>query len=322
MRSYCISHAKDVDGLVSASLVVAAKGAKFKLTDYDDLLDELDAVPDVDELVLCDLGTDPGKFHKFSAKIAGISRRMKVTYIDHHFLTLESKLELKKLGVRVVHNPRECAGMLAYKTFRRSLPEGAKQLALYAAVTDYMDNSSMSKDLMQRFDRHYVLLEATLLSYAVAKKGSDPRFLEMIVRRLSEMKLPHEIDGVPKYALEQLGTVESLAALVRESGKALGHLAFAETTEHATGNVAKLLLGAFDVPVGLAFREKERKGWVEVSLRGTLDCPVHLGQTLSALAEKFGGNGGGHKLAAGCSVPRKDIEQLVGELDSRLAAAV
>ena len=71
MRSFCISHAKDVDGLTSAALVVAARKALFRVTDYDDLLEELDAVPKgVDELILCDLGTDPAKFPKFSAKAA------------------------------------------------------------------------------------------------------------------------------------------------------------------------------------------------------------------------------------------------------------
>jgi RecJ-like exonuclease len=317
LRSFCISHAKDVDGLTSAALVVAARNALFRVTDYDDLLDELDAIPKaVDELILCDLGTDPGKFPKFSAKIGELSARMSVTYIDHHYLTPQAKLELKKLGVRVVHNPGECAGMLTYRTFRESLPEGAKQLALYAAVTDYMDNSPLSKKLMQRFDRHFILLEATLLSYAVARRGSDPRFLENVVRSLSKMELPHKIPGVPRYALQQLEVVESLAEVVRQTGKLLGRVAFAETKEHATGNVAKLLLGAFDVPVAVAFREKDRKGWVEVSLRGTPETRVHLGQTISRLAENFGGNGGGHRLAAGCSVPREHILQLIEELGS------
>jgi hypothetical protein len=44
-QHHCISHIKDVDGLSSAALVVAARGGTFRLTDYDDVLDELDAVP-------------------------------------------------------------------------------------------------------------------------------------------------------------------------------------------------------------------------------------------------------------------------------------
>src|SRR5580658_9872247 len=37
MAHHCISHIKDVDGLSSAALVLAAKGGTFRLTDYDDL---------------------------------------------------------------------------------------------------------------------------------------------------------------------------------------------------------------------------------------------------------------------------------------------
>ncbi len=316
LRSFCISHAKDVDGIVCAALLVAARGAGFGLTDYDDLIDSLEAVPSVDEFVLCDLGTDPTKFPKFAAMIGAIAKRAKVTYIDHHFMTPGAKRELRTLGVRVVHDSRECAGMLTYRTFKNQIPDAGKLLALYAAVTDYLDNSPMSNRMMQRFDRHYVLLEATLLSYAVARKGGDAAYRRMLVNELSKMKLPHEIDEVVTHALEQAGQVRALSEQVGKSGTVRGRVAYAETTEHATGNIAKLLLGTFDVPVALAFREKERKGWVEVSLRGTSECPVHLGRAISALASKFGGDGGGHRLAAGCSIPRKNIQALIAELDA------
>src|SRR5580698_10953866 len=61
--NHCISHVKDADGLCSAALTLAARGGTFRLTDYDQLIDELDGVPkDATELVLCDLGTDPSRF--------------------------------------------------------------------------------------------------------------------------------------------------------------------------------------------------------------------------------------------------------------------
>ncbi len=318
MRSYCISHAKDVDGIASAALVVAARGAAFKLTDYDGLLDELDAVPEVEELVLCDLGTDPARFPNFADRMRRITKNSRVTYIDHHFMTRAAKLELRGLGLRLVHSAAECAAMLTYRTYRSELPEDAKLLALYGAVTDYLDISPMAGKMMQRFDRHFVLLEATLLSYAVAKRGDEESYLNTLVGELSRMKLPHEISGVARSALQQVDAVKALAESVRRSGIVTGRMVYAETTQHATGNVAKLLLGGFDVPVAVAFREKHRKGWIEVSLRGTLECRTHLGKTISLLAEKYGGDGGGHRLAAGCSIPRKNIQPLLDELGSRV----
>ena len=43
-----------------------------------------------------------------------------------------------------------------------------------------------------------------------------------------------------------------------------------------------------------------------MSLRCTSECKVHLGQTISEIAGRHGGNGGGHARAAGCTVPLRD----------------
>src|SRR5437899_12973502 len=94
----------------------------------------------------------------------------------------------------------------------------------------------------------------------------------------------------------------------------MGMLAYMRTDQHATGSIAKLLIGAFDVPVGVAFREKSEPGWYEVSFRGTSDCKVHLGRVVGRLAERYGGSGGGSKLAAGCTTRRRKIVSLRTEL--------
>jgi RecJ-like exonuclease len=299
-------------------MVVAARGGGFKLSDYDSLIDDLNEVPEeADELIICDLGTDPKKLPVFVSTLQRVAKKMKVLYIDHHFLTSEAKRRIRDSGVKLIHNVNECSGMLTYRTFKESLPEGAKLPALYAAVTDYMDNSPMARKMMERYDRHYVLFEATLLSHSIAQNGDDRQFLEKLVRELSKMKMPHSIDEVPKLALLQAEKMERLAAEVRNLASRLKNVAYMRTDQHSTGSVAKLLLGAIDVNVGIAFREK-RKRWFEVSLRGTSESKAHLGQLVIKAALKHGGNGGGHKRAAGCTIPKEKMKTFLEEIDGSL----
>jgi single-stranded-DNA-specific exonuclease len=318
LKTFCISHVKDVDGIGAAALVIAARRADFVLTDYENLIEELDRVPkNIGELVLCDLGTDDSTRQRFIEKMVGLASRCKVTYIDHHFLPEAAKKKLTGGGVRLVHDGKECASMLTYLTFKDSLPEGVRNIALFGAVTDYMDSSETCKKMMEKTDRQYILVESTLLALAVARMGDREGFPQMVARELAKMKQPHEIDNVAELALEQLKEVGLMARQVRSRGRKIGRLAYMKTNQYSTGNVAKLLIAAFDVPVGASFKEKQ-KGWCEVSLRGTSECRAHLGKTIGRLALKVGGSGGGHKLAAGCHIPSGKVDQVLRELSSRV----
>ncbi|MGP8124305.1 MAG: DHHA1 domain-containing protein [Nitrososphaerales archaeon] len=318
MKAFCISHVKDVDGLGSAALVSAATGAEVLLSDYDELLDNLAKVPPgTEKFVLCDLGADNANLEGFLKALKRIAKSAEVTYIDHHFMAQATKRRLRQGGIRLVHNEDECSSMLAYLTFKDSLPEGARLVALCGAVTDYMDDSPAARRLMEQADRQFVLLEATMLAYALGRKGEQNGFPEMVVSELSKMKRPHEIAGVPHLAVGQLVEVARLAERVKEQGKKMGRLAYMITTQHSTGNVAKLLVGAFEVPVGVALKEKQ-PGWYEVSLRSTSECRIHLGRTIDRIASKLGGNGGGHRKAAGCRVPVSKVDAMLAELSKKV----
>ncbi len=311
MKSFCISHIKDVDGLGAAGIVRAATGAEVLLSDYDTLMEDLGRVPpDTEQFVLCDLGADNSNIDEFIGRLGKIARKAKTTYIDHHFMSPSTKRRIKAAGVRLVHDDKECSSMLAYLTFRKELPERARMIALCGAVTDYMDGSPKGKKMMEQADRQFILLEASMLSFALGRKGTADGFPQKVAAELALMKHPHEIEGVPIYAVEQLAEVEALGKEVKTKGKKVGRLAYMVTTQYSTGNIAKLLIGVFEVPAGVALKQKQ-KGWYEVSLRGTSECRVHLGKTIDRIANRLGGNGGGHRLAAGCRIP-------VGRLDEML----
>jgi len=309
---------KDVDGLGSAALVTAAIGAEVALSDYDDLLENLARVPsETEKFVLCDLGADNANIGKFLDGLKRIAEHAEVTYIDHHYMTPQTVEELRRSGIRLVHNTKECSSVLAFEEFKESLPQRASLVALLGAVTDYMDDSPTARKLMERADRQFVLLEATMLAYALSKKGSSDDFPMRIVSQLAKMKYPHEILGVPKLAFDQLEDVKKLSEEVKKKGRKMGRLAYMITSQHSTGNVAKLLVGAFDVPLGVAMKEK-RAGWYEVSLRSTSECKIHLGRTIDRIANRLGGKGGGHRNAAGCSLPASKAKTMLSELSTKV----
>lgn len=317
MKAYCVSHRKDVDGLGSGALAVAATGGKVILSDYDDLVENLKLIPDdADRVVLSDLGADSADFPEYLEQMRRIAKHAQVTHIDHHYMSEERKRLVRKAGVQLVHDVSECASVLGYMTFRKVLPERARLIALCGAVTDYMDDAPVAKKLMEQGDRQFILLEATLLSQALGLRGSEEGFPEMVVRELSMMKHPHEIKGVPEAAIEQLRREAHLGELVKAKGKKMGRIAYMVTDEHSTGNVANLLIGAFEVPVGVAMKEKQR-GWYEVSLRSTSEARIHLGTTISGIAARLGGSGGGHRKAAGCRIPVSEAGAMLKALAAK-----
>ncbi len=318
MKAYCLTHRKDVDGLGSGALAVAATGGELILSDYDDLIENLKRVPDeADRVVLSDLGADSADFPAYLEEMKRLTKHAEVTHIDHHYMSEARKRQARKAGVELVHDTTECASMLTYKTFREQLPERAKLVALCGAVTDYMDDSPMAKRLMEQGDRQFILLEATLLSAALGRKGEDKGFPELVVSELAKMRHPHEIPGVSEAAVEQLEREAKLGEHVKAEGKRKGRLAYMVTTQYSTGNVAKLLIGAFEVPVGVAMKQKQ-EGWYEVSLRSTSEAKVHLGTAIGKIAARLGGSGGGHRKAAGCRVPVSRADEMLEALARKL----
>jgi len=318
-KSVCVSHRKDVDGLASAALVQGAKGTEVLLAGYNDVLAILRQIQGVKEVYICDLGLNPSITPGFLAELDRLSQSSSVTYIDHHPLNEELKGQIRAKGVDLVHSVEECAGVLTYLKLRDELPAESFLLACYAAVTDYLDTQPLARQLMQRFDRQFILLEATMLSYAISRRNGDPLFLASVINRLAKMTYPHQIEGVQAAAAVQAEEIVKLSSTLSKEGQRMRNFAYAETREEATGLVANLLFGAFDTPVAFAYRI-ESEGVFEGSLRGSYTLDKNLGSIATVLAQQLGGSGGGHKKAAGVRVPVTRLKEFLDLLDHGLEA--
>lgn len=319
-----VSHRKDADGLACAALVRHLTGAQVLLADYSDLVETLKQVPEANDVFICDLGLNKTMFSDFSSQLTRLKSRARVHYIDHHPLNSEFSDELRKLDIDVYHSTEESAAMLVYKKFEDKLSRSPamKIVACCGAITDYLDLQPFARKIISSFDRQFLLYEATVLAFSISIIGRDGpesnSHLVKIAEELASEKMPHEIQDASSYAQEFASHSAALIEKVKREGKKMRNFAYFKTKESSTGNVANFLVGSFNVPVGVAFREEE-PGYYEISMRGSEESNHDLGKIVSKISNKFSTSGGGHPRAAGARIKVSQFEEFLDLLDEDLS---
>jgi RecJ-like exonuclease len=244
----------------------------------------------------------------------------KVTYIDHHDLEEEAKREIKKIGVTLIHSTEECTSVQVYKRFKKKLSSNASFFAAAGALTDYLDNRPISSSLISRYDRQFLMLESTAMSYMISSNQNNEDYLYNIVNILSAMKFPHEIEGgfleAEKYAKKISIAINSLSHEI----KTKNNLALVQNNlDLASSTVVNFVLGNSEKKIAMVYKYKEEKEVFIISIRGSKDCNVHLGRTVNDIASELGGSGGGHDKACGAVIPKDSFNTFVEILDKKLS---
>jgi oligoribonuclease NrnB/cAMP/cGMP phosphodiesterase (DHH superfamily) len=318
-----VSHRKDADGLTAAAIIRYMTKAKVYLTDYSDMVDTLSKVPNANEIFICDLGLNKVTFPGFLSQIERLSA-CNIHYFDHHPIDREFVEALTSARVELYHSTEESAAMLIYKKYEELLSYSPhmKILACCGAITDYMDLQPFAKKIISSFDRQFLLYEATVLSFSIAmigRTGSESnRQLIQIVSNLASEKYPHEIENASNYAQEFASHSADLIERVRKHGKRMNNFAYFKTEESSTGNVANFLIGAFGVPVGVAFRQEE-PGYFEISTRSSEESRHDLGKILRKISSELETSGGGHRHAAGARIRKTQFDEFLSRLDQELS---
>jgi RecJ-like exonuclease len=309
-ESFCISHGKDVDGITSASLVKMVTNATVYLVNYDKIIKVLSSIDDNSEVYVCDLGMNDSIADDFINECKRITKKGRLTYIDHHILKPNIKRRLIESNITLVHSRKECAGVLTYEHLKKSLPKGASILACYAAITDYLDNQPIAKSLISNYDRQLVLFESTMLAYAFAYSGARQKFGNEIVNELKNLKFPHEIKDVSELANKQAEKMKEAMEKINNDAKSYRHFACMESNESTIGLIANLIIGELNVPVGFVYKYNSN-GFYEMSFRARYDSNANLGQIVSRITTKLGGMGGGHKKACGARIPEETLDDFI-----------
>ncbi len=324
----CISHKEDVDGVSSAVLIKTAfKVNSVILVDYANMIKTLHSMVSnivnsstkIDHLFICDLGLskkNENEFVKILKEI--IEAKCKVTYIDHHDLDKKILLELKKIGVKLLHSTDECTSIHIYNKYKRKFGSYSAFLASAAALTDYLETRPIASNLVSRFDRQFLMLEATALSYMVSSSQHDNDFLMTIVDDLSRNKYPHDIEGGFLKAENHARKVLSVVKLIENSIILNKNLAYVQiNSELPSSMVVNFVLGLSGKPVALVYKTKEDINSCIISIRGSNECKVHLGRIVNSLSSVLSGSGGGHEKACGAVIPKDKLSEFIKQLDKK-----
>ena len=324
----CISHKEDVDGISSAVLIKTAfKVNRVILVDYANMIKTLrnmvssifNSLIKIDHLFICDLGLSKKNENEFVLILKEmIEAKCKVTYIDHHDLDKKILLELKKIGVKLLHSTNECTSIHIYNKYKRKFSSYSAFIAAAAALTDYLETKPIASNLVSRFDRQFLMLEATALSYMISSSQHDNDFLMTIVDDLSQKKYPHDIEGgflrAEKHARKVLSVVKSI-----ENSIVLNkNLAYVQiNSELPSSMVVNFVLGTSGKPVALVYKTKEEINSCIISIRASNECKVHLGRIVNSLSSALSGSGGGHEKACGAVIPKDKFSEFIRQLDKK-----
>jgi oligoribonuclease NrnB/cAMP/cGMP phosphodiesterase (DHH superfamily) len=326
LPSFCISHKEDVDGICSAALIKAAFDiSKVILVDYANLISRLEKIATmfdkIEQLFICDLGLSKKNEQKFAELLQRIaSTGTEVIYIDHHDINKETLQALKKADVTVIRTIEECTSIQVYTKYMKKLPDHAAFFAAMGALTDYMENKPLASAIVSRFDRQFLMLQSTALSYMISSNQHDDPFLIKMVETLAKMKYPHDIKGgfemAEKFAKKVANAVES----IQESIVNLDNIAYAPSAvELSSSMVVNFVLGSSGKPAAMVYKLKDDIKSYVVSIRGSADCKVHLGRLTNDIASELGGSGGGHDRACGAVIPKPNLQKFIEILNRKIS---
>lgn len=329
----CISHREDLDGVGAAAIIKQAYGGSTVLVNYSDMLQSIGYVsasePGLGRLFVCDLGLDAGLQDDFVRLMDDLQkRRVSVTYVDHHAAEPDVLEKLSGMGVRVMHDVRDCASVLLYEAFKSDMTEHARFTAACAAVSDHMEDGPAGGRLFRTYDRNWILTCAMVMNYYVADNQKDTEGLMQLVNGLANANYPHQMPGVFEAARDQTAAFPDMIETVGRELKKRKNLACFDATGTSIRRSVNTVLGLSGMDVALTY-----KGWFEydldgdveggnynVSVRGTDGCAVHLGELVGAVASGVGGSGGGHAKACGATIPMSEINRFIDMLDAELGA--
>ncbi|HJT10443.1 MAG TPA: DHHA1 domain-containing protein [Candidatus Nitrosotalea sp.] len=318
----CISHKEDADGVGAASLIKQAFGGETRLVDYPGLMTELEQLRNDDSIktvYICDLGLSKTNQDQFVELLKDLrKKRVAVTYIDHHDLDDSIKKKIQSLKVKLIHTINECTTVQVYNAFKSKLNDHSSLIAACSAVTDYMEDRPIGSALLQRFDRQFILLEATVLTFTIVSHQKDNEYLLYLVEELSQLKYPHDIPNTFEFARIQAERISGVIQKVKANMKKMKNLAYMEVTDSGASMVVNFVLGLSGKDVGVSYKFREEKGIYAVSIRGSKSCKLHLGRIVNQLATDLGGSGGGHDKACGAVIPKEKISQFIKKFNAKL----
>jgi len=328
LKSICISHKEDVDGIVSAALL--QNGLKIRnifLVDYPNLLTVLDYVisicsrnSDFTRVFICDLGLNKKNENIFIEKLGILkSRNIEIVYIDHHYLEPVTKQKIISLGIKLVHDLEECTSVQIYYLLKKHLKKSFSFFAAGAALTDYMEGKTKARQLVKKYDRTFLMLESCYLSYIISSSQRDIDFLKLVSRKISRGMMPHDIKNSCKLVKDFSSKIANAISTIEERSNHMENIScFQHDLDLSSSMIVNFVLGLSNKKVGIAYKLKSNINCYILSIRGSKECKTHLGKLVNDLSVEFNGSGGGHDKACGAVIPQARFTEFLNRLNDSI----
>ena len=235
-----------------------------------------------------------------------------VVYIDHH--PLPEGFAPKR--VEIVHELGVSASELTFRRLRDFLPRNLDRVALYGAISDYLDHTPWVDEALARWDKRIVYFEAGILMQGLEGLRRHHDIKRDVVEHLAANKAPSAHPELLVRALEQSKANEALVEWVPRNARMEGRVAVVLDPPGPLGLAANLARGLTGALVGVA--AESRRDIYVISLRSTPG--VDLNGILRSFSRRYGVSAGGHPNAAGARIPKELLRHLIDELNSALGA--
>ena len=242
-----------------------------------------------------------------------IAKKNNLVYIDHHPEPLS--IRIKELPGQVFHRLDASTSELTYRFFEEYLDSDIVRVALYGAISDYLDETPWVKEMLEYWDKRDIYYEAGVLSQGLEGSRRLHDFKRHVVKHLSENRLPSSLSELLVRALIESVNNEELRKWVKRNVVKRNKFAYVIDPPGSLGRAATYSRAITNALVGVAI--SRRKGLAEMSLRAKRTI-VDLNFILRKIAPRLRGSGGGHSFAAGARVPLDSLDEFLRELESEL----
>ena len=306
----------DADGICSAALVLMVPlfkklNPEIFFSHPTGLSHDLANVNE--DLIILDIAQDRKHWSYAQAELERISKKNNVIFIDHHEIIGEMPKDVEfynKEGISATE--------LTYKFFRDDMPESADLTACIGAICDYMIDSPLMKDLMIRFEKRALFLDAGLLAQSLYPLSRDYQAKREITVNLSNFLAPVEMELITKNAIEYSIIEKHERGKIIKSYDRLKNIAFIRNPKASRSKAAHWIMGDSGLTVGLVITDHfTKKDKVDFVIRGR-DL-IDLRKVVPSIAEKYGGTAGGHSNACGARIPKIHLDAFLEDFDNAIS---
>ncbi len=265
------------------------------------------------DTVILDIALSELHLNELLETFRSIAKKNNLVYIDHHPEPLS--IRVKDLPGQVFHRLDASTSELTYRFFEEYLDPDMTRVALYGAISDYLDETPWVKEMLEYWDKRDIYYEAGVLSQGLEGSRRLHDFKRHIVKHLSENRLPSSLSELLVRALIESVNNEELRKWVKKNTVKKNNIAYVIDPPGSLGRAATYSRAITGTLVGVAI--SRRKGFAEMSLRARKSI-VDLNSILRKIAPKFHGSGGGHSFAAGARIPLENLNDFLRELELEL----